>query len=348
MIQIALFCLFIVAVLFAIRWDLNSNKGLELTIKQASLRTIMWFAIGLGFSILLFFFYHHFHQFYHINQFLNYKVTYQSQFQIVTHGDIQQTINNFNKNAAVLFLSGFFIEYALSMDNLFVILLIFQSYKVSPTNQRKLLSYGIWGAIIMRFIFIFAGSALVSQFHFILYIFAIFLIYSGFKIMLQKEEDENFDPQSSKLVKFASKLVKINHQAPATKLWYRSNGALFFTPLFLILLVVEFSDVIFAVDSVPAIFGITTDAYLVFFANIFAIIGLRSLFFVLGASINKFYALQYGLSLVLIFIGCKMLFQHWFHQIGFNHMHNLLTLITILGGSIAFSLIFPKPNSSNN
>jgi tellurite resistance protein TerC len=327
-------------VLLAVRWDLSSNKGKPLSIKQATLRTLMWLSIGLSFSIALYYGYHWFCGFTSVQQLAAYQVQYGGNF--VTHGDFALAAQEFNKASAILFLSGFFIEYALSMDNLFVILLIFGSYKVAPQNQRKLLSYGVWGAIIMRFIFIFAGSAVVQKFHWVLYVFAIFLIYSGLKIMLTKQEDEDFNPNDSKLVRFANKLLKVKEGQSHDSFWFKENGVLFFTPLFLILIVIEFTDVIFAVDSVPAIFGITQDPYLVFFANIFAIIGLRSLFFVLGASMDKFYALQYGLSLVLIFIGFKMLFEPWFQTIGFTHMHNLLTLIGILGVSILTSVVFPR------
>ena len=322
------------------RWDLSAGNGKSLSIKQASLRTLMWFGIGLGFSMAIYFGYHLFNNFQTAEQFVNYKTQYGGDFS--TQGGISSIIADFNKSASILYLSGFFIEYALSMDNLFVILLIFQSYKVSEAHQRKLLSYGIWGAIIMRFIFIFLGSAVVQQFHWVLYIFAVFLIYSGIKIMLSKGDDEDFDPDSSKLVKFTNKILKVKADGRSGSFWFRENGTLFFTPLFLILIVVEFTDVIFAVDSVPAIFGITRDPFLVFFSNIFAIVGLRSLFFVLGASMNKFYALQYGLSLVLVFIGLKMIFEPWFHGIGFTHIHNLFALLGILGLSILTSVVFPR------
>ena len=300
----------------------------------------MWFSIGLSFSLAIYFGYHLFNNFNSLEQFNAYKLQYGGDF--ATHGNLEKTISDFNKSAAILYLSGFFIEYALSMDNLFVILLIFQSYKMPATHQRKLLSYGIWGAIIMRFVFIFLGSAVVQEFHWVLYIFAVFLIYSGVKIMLNKGEDDDFDPDNSKLVRFTNRILKVKADGRTGSFWFRENGILYFTPLFLILIVVEFTDVIFAVDSVPAIFGITQDPFLVFFANIFAIIGLRSLFFVLGASMNKFYALQYGLSLVLVFIGLKMIFEPWFHGIGFTHIHNLFALLAILGLSILTSVVFPR------
>lgn len=340
MIQIISFILFVFCILVAIRWDLSAGNGKSLSIKQASLRTLLWFAIGLGFSLALYFGYHLFNDFSSIEQFNAYKAQYGGSF--ATYGDLSRTIDEFNASASILYLSGFFIEYALSMDNLFVILLIFQSYKVPEIHQRKLLNYGIWGAIIMRFIFIFLGSAIVQKFHWVLYVFAVFLIYSGIKIMLSKGEDDSFDPENSKLVKVSNRILKVKTNGSSGSFWFRENGTLFFTPLFLILIVVEFTDVIFAVDSVPAIFGITQDPFLVFFSNIFAIIGLRSLFFVLGASMEKFYALQYGLSLVLIFIGVKMIFEPWFHSIGFTHIHNLFTLLSILGLSILTSLAFPK------
>ena len=257
-------------------------------------------------------------------------------------GDFASEIIRYNDRISLDFLTGYFIEYSLSVDNLFVILLIFSSFSVSPVYYKKVLFWGVLGAIVLRMLFIFSGSMLIAQFHWILYIFGAFLVFSGLKILWTKDEDEKMDTEKHPMVRLASKYFSVHPEYVKGKFFFKENGKRFITPLFLVLLVVEFSDLVFAVDSVPAIFSITKDPYIVFFSNIFAIMGLRSLFFLLSNIMHLFSYLKYGLGVLLAFIGVKMLFEHWFASIGFNNLISLFIILGILSGSILLSLIFPK------
>ncbi len=257
-------------------------------------------------------------------------------------GDFASEIIRYNDRISLDFLTGYFIEYSLSVDNLFVILLIFSSFSVPPVYYKKVLFWGVLGAIVLRMLFIFSGSMLIAQFHWILYIFGAFLVFSGLKILWIKDEDEKMDTEKHPMVRLASKYFSVHPEYVKGKFFFKENGKRFITPLFLVLLVVEFSDLVFAVDSVPAIFSITKDPYIVFFSNIFAIMGLRSLFFLLSNIMHLFSYLKYGLGVLLAFIGVKMLFEHWFASIGFNNLISLFIILGILSGSILLSLIFPK------
>jgi tellurite resistance protein TerC len=257
-------------------------------------------------------------------------------------GDFASEIIRYNDRISLDFLTGYFIEYSLSVDNLFVILLIFSSFSVPPVYYKKVLFWGVLGAIVLRMLFIFSGSMLIAQFHWILYIFGAFLVFSGLKILWTKDEDEKMDTEKHPMVRLASKYFSVHPEYVKGKFFFKENGKRFITPLFLVLLVVEFSDLVFAVDSVPAIFSITKDPYIVFFSNIFAIMGLRSLFFLLSNIMHLFSYLKYGLGVLLAFIGVKMLFEHWFASIGFNNLISLFIILGILSGSILLSLIFPK------
>ncbi len=202
--------------------------------------------------------------------------------------------------------------------------------------------WGILGAVVMRFIFIFLGAALITKFGWILYVFGAFLVFTGVKMFIQRNEDEEIDPQNHPVVKFASKYFKVTPKLDQGKFFHVENGVKYMTPLFLVLLVIEFTDLIFAVDSIPAIFSVTKDAYIVFFSNIFAILGLRSMFFLLINIIHKFQYLKVGLAFLLVFIGIKMLAHDWLSDIGFTTSHSLIVIVGILGISIIASLLFPK------
>ncbi len=206
---------------------------------------------------------------------------------------------------AKLFLTGYLIELSLSVDNLFVILLIFTFFKVPKKFQHRVLFWGIMGALVMRMVMIFAGAELVERFHWLIYIFGAFLVYTGLK-MFQNQED-NFEPHESAIVKLATKFIRISKHYDGEKFFTTVDGVRTGTLLLLVLIVVEFTDLIFAVDSIPAIFGITTDRFIVYTSNIFAILGLRTFFFLLSDLANRFHYLKYGLAFVLTFIGLKML-----------------------------------------
>jgi tellurite resistance protein TerC len=247
----------------------------------------------------------------------------------------------FNKNLALQYLTGYIIEYSLSLDNVFVILLIFLSFKVPKKYYKRVLFWGILGAIIMRFIFIFSLSAIIYKFAWVMYIFGVFLIIMAVKMLMDfiTKKVEKIDVKHHPMVRFTKKFFPVHPHFEEEKFWLRINGKTFVTPLFIVLMVIEFSDVIFAVDSVPAIFAVTRDPYIVFFSNIFAIMGLRSLFFLVSHFFSKFFYLKVGLAALLAFIGLKMLI-HDFFKISTND--SLIVISVILGLSIGASLIHNK------
>ncbi len=206
---------------------------------------------------------------------------------------------------AKLFLTGYLIELSLSVDNLFVFLLIFSFFKVPKKYQHRVLFWGIMGALIMRMIMIFAGAELVERFHWIIYVFGAFLVYTGLKMF--QNTDDNFEPHESAVVKLATRYIRISKHYDGDRFFTNVDGVRTGTLLLLVLITVEFTDLVFAIDSIPAIFGITTDRFLVYTSNIFAILGLRTFFFLLADLAGRFHLLKYGLAFVLTFIGIKML-----------------------------------------
>jgi tellurite resistance protein TerC len=206
---------------------------------------------------------------------------------------------------ALQFLTGYLLEESLSVDNLFVILLIFTYFKVPALYQHNVLFWGILGAQVMRAIFIFSGVALLHHFHWIIYIFGAFLIYTAFKLIVEKEKE--VDPEKNVVLKLFRRVMPVTPGYHENKFFIRLNGKLHATPLFVVLLVVETTDLIFAVDSIPAILAITTDTFIVYTSNIFAILGLRALYFALAGLMGMFRYLHYGLGAILAFVGVKML-----------------------------------------
>lgn len=206
---------------------------------------------------------------------------------------------------AKLFLTGYLIELSLSVDNLFVFLLIFTFFKVPKKFQHRVLFWGIMGALVLRMVMIFAGAELVERFHWIIYVFGAFLVYTG--LMMFRDTDDHFEPHESAIVKFATKYIRISKHYEGDKFFVMKDGVRTGTLLLLVLITVEFTDLIFAVDSIPAIFGITTDRFLVYTSNIFAILGLRTFYFLLADVADRFHLLKYGLAFILTFIGVKML-----------------------------------------
>lgn len=206
---------------------------------------------------------------------------------------------------AKLFLTGYLIELSLSVDNLFVFLLVFTFFKVPKKYQHRVLFWGIIGALVMRMIMIFAGAELVERFHWIIYLFGAFLLYTGLKMF--QDTDDNFEPHESAVVKLVTRYVRISKKYEGEKFFVVKDGVRSGTLLLLVLITVEFTDLVFAVDSIPAIFGITTDRFIIYTSNIFAILGLRTFFFLLSDMAEAFHYLKYGLAFVLSFIGVKML-----------------------------------------
>ena len=210
------------------------------------------------------------------------------------------------------FLAGYLIEQSLSIDNMFVFVMIFGYFAVPPELQRRVLLYGVLGAIVMRAGMILAGVWLVTQFAWILYVFGAFLVFTGIKMIVFAEAEP--DLEQNPLLRWLRGHLRITANFHGEKFFVRQNGLLWATPMFLVLLLIEASDVIFAVDSIPAIFAVTTDPFIVFTSNIFAMIGLRALYFLLADMAERFHLLKYGLALVLIYIGGKMLAMPWFHM----------------------------------
>jgi len=257
-------------------------------------------------------------------------------------GDFEGSLEIYRKNMSLEFITGYLLEYALSVDNIFVIILIFASFGVRAKYYKKVLFWGVLGAIIMRFVFIFVGSALIQRFEWIIYLFGILLVYQGGKIFFQGDEDEKIDPAKHPVVKFASKYLPVFPRYVYEHFFVRKKGKWMVTPLFVVVLIVEFTDLIFAVDSVPAVFSVTKDPYVVFFSNIFAIMGLRSMFFFLSNIMGLFRFLKYGLGVLLVFIGGKMLAHKPLEAMGFETVYSLYIILGILAVSILASVVFPE------
>jgi tellurite resistance protein TerC len=244
----------------------------------------------------------------------------------------------FGKTKALEFLTGYVIEYSLSVDNIFVFILIFSYFAVKSEYQHKILFWGILGALVMRGIFIFAGVALINRFHWIVLIFGAFLVYSGIHMLFQKETA--VDPEKNPIVKFFRKFLPVTDTIHGNKLFVRQDNKLYATPLFLVLLVIESSDLIFAVDSIPAILAISKDSFIVYTSNVFAIMGLRSLYFAVSGIMGYFRYLKVGLSFVLSFVGLKMLAAYFHLEIPI--LFSLAVIIGILTFSVLASVII-KP-----
>ncbi len=211
-------------------------------------------------------------------------------------------------DASIEFFSAYLTEYALSVDNIFVILLILKYFTVKEEYYHKVLFWGILGAVVFRGLFIFVGAYFIAKFHWILYIFGVFLIYSGIKIYFE-DSDEKIDPEKNPILRLCRKYLPITKEEMGDKFLVSVNGKWMFTPLFLVIILIETTDLIFAVDSIPAAFAITQNEFLIYTSNIFAVMGLRAMFFLLSGVIDRFYLLQKGLSIILFFIGAKMLLE---------------------------------------
>jgi len=240
------------------------------------------------------------------------------------------------RGPALEFVTGYVIELSLSVDNLFVFLLIFRYFQVPTVHQHKVLFWGILGALIMRAVFILAGVGLIRQFHWIIYIFGALLVYSGIKLF--RQENAEIHPEKNPLLRLFRRWIPVTKDYEEAKFFVRRPG-LYATPLFIVLLVVETTDVLFAVDSIPAILAITLDAFIVYTSNVFAILGLRSMYFALAGMMELFHYLHYGLSLVLIFVGGKMLVSHYY-QIPTELALGIVAGILII--SVVASMVHPR------
>ena len=272
----------VVAIMLAIDLLLQGRRGSHsMTMKQAAGRSNLWGTLSLLFNAAFWW--------------------YLVQTQGRAVADPQ----------ALAFLTGYLIEKALAVDNVFVWLMLFSYFAVPPALQRRVLVYGVLGAIVLRTIMIFAGSWLISQFDWLLYVFGAFLLFTGVKMALAKEDDSGIGDKP--LVRWIRSHLRMTDKIESERFFTRKNGVLFATPLLLVLILVELSDVIFAVDSIPAIFAVTTDPFIVLTSNLFAILGLRAMYFLLAGVAERFSMLKYGLSVILVFIGVKMLIVDFYH-----------------------------------
>ena len=278
----------------------NRKADEEVSAKSALVQTGFWVAIAMGFAFYVF----------------------------KAHG----------RDHSLLFLTGFVIEKALSVDNLFVFLVVFAYFKVRPSHQRRILFWGILTAVILRAVLIFAGAAIVRQFHFVLYFFGAFLLYTAWKLLFSSG-NEDVDPEKNQVLVLMRKYIPIAPMLDGAHFFTRVGGKLMATPLLAVLVVIETTDVVFALDSVPAIFSITQDPFLIYTSNIFAILGLRALYFALAAMMGKFRFLNVGLALVLAFVGLKMLGEHWYKV---PIPISLGVVATLIVGAVIASLLFPE------
>ncbi|HBZ3576055.1 TPA: TerC family protein [Klebsiella pneumoniae] len=291
----------VVAIMLAIDLLLQGRRGSHsMTMKQAAGWSILWVTLSLLFNAAFWW--------------------YLVQTQGRAVADPQ----------ALAFLTGYLIEKALAVDNVFVWLMLFSYFAVPPALQRRVLVYGVLGAIVLRTIMIFAGSWLISQFDWLLYVFGAFLLFTGVKMALVKEDDSGIGDKP--LVRWIRSHLRMTDKIESERFFTRKNGVLFATPLLLVLILVELSDVIFAVDSIPAIFAVTTDPFIVLTSNLFAILGLRAMYFLLAGVAERFSMLKYGLSVILVFIGVKMLI------VDFYHIPVAISL-GVVGGILAVTLL---------
>jgi tellurite resistance protein TerC len=245
------------------------------------------------------------------------------------------------RDLSASYVVAYLVEESLSVDNLFVFLVIFNYFKLSESRQHRVLSWGVAGAVVMRGIFIFAGSALLHRFHWMTYLFGAFLIYTGLKLAFRKAE-ANVNPEDNVALKLARRLLRTTEQYDGDHFSIVKDGIRYATPLFLVLVVIEVTDLLFAFDSVPAVLAVSKDVYVVYTSNIMAILGLRALYFVLSGMMNRFHHLGTGLSLILIFIGVKMAIVHF---VKIPSLVSLAVIVCVLTGAIVLSLLRP-PNGT--
>ena len=340
--EIFILLAFLAFIFIALAIDLGlfNKTAHKISLKESLVFTCVWIVLALIFFVFLRFFGDVIHGVPDMEtlQAINLRNGHNIAFK--DGADFATNLQLYRNQLSLEFITGYLIEYAMSIDNVFVILLIFTGFGVNEKYYHRVLFWGILGAIVMRFIFIFALSGLVHKFAWVLAVFGVILIITAVRMFINRNKHEKVDVENHKVVKLVSKYFAVSPRFHEEHFFIKENGKHLITPLFLVLLVIEFSDLIFAVDSVPAIFSVTKDQYIVFFSNIFAIIGLRSLFFLLSSIVNLFYYLRHGLSLLLGFIGAKMLLEV-FDIIHISTVLSLLVILAILIGCILLSVIFP-------
>jgi len=343
------FALFIVFILVMLALDLGvfNKKDHEVGIKEATRTTIMWILLSMGMALLLYLRAEWVHGITDMDGLLAYAANQPellSQLQMA--GGFEEALRIYRHEVTEQYLAGYFLEESLSIDNIFVMIMIFVSFGIDKKYYHRVLFWGILGAIVMRFLFIFALGAVVTKLSWVLAVFGVILLYSGVK-MFRDKGDEQIDTANHPAVRFASKHFRVSPTMDGHNFFTHIDGKRYITPLFLVLLVIEFSDIVFAVDSIPAVFSVTTDPYIVYMSNIFAIMGLRSLFFLLSGVTDKFWLLRYGLGVLLCFIGIKMI-GHEFFGLSISTTTSLMVILGILVGSITLSLLIPQKEKSAN
>jgi tellurite resistance protein TerC len=303
------YLVFGIVLTLALIFDLGllSQKGKKVTIRQALYQTLFWVGLALAFFVFLW-------------------------------------IQN-DPSIALQYLSGYLMEWSLSIDNIFVFILIFAAFSVKEKHYGRVLLIGILMALVFRVIFITVGVALVQEFEWILYIFGAFLIYTGYKMFAAKK-DEEFDPRQSKIFNFLKRFLPLTHHDGGGKYIITENGKSVYTSLFVVVIMLAAIDLVFALDSIPAIMGISRDKMVIYTSNIFAVLGLRSLFFLLRGAVSRFDYLQQGIAIVLVFIGLKMLGEHWINQWivdkNIQVFISLGVILVCLGGSIFYSIFIRR------
>ncbi len=341
--EIIFFGSFLFIVLFILFIDLGifDKHSHVVGFREAFIWTSIWISLAIGFFFFIRFKGELLHGIDSLEKLKELIVLYGHPINL-ENLSFKEAINAYNSNLALEYITGYLIEYTLSIDNVFVILMIFYSFNVHEMHYKRVLFWGILGAIVFRFVFIFLSSSLIQHFSWTFYLFGAILIYSGVKMFLERNKKEKINTQNHPVVKFISKYMKVYPRFVGENFFVRKDKVLYVTPLFIVLMMVEFSDVIFAIDSVPAIFSVTKDPYIVFFSNVFAILGLRSLFFFVAHIIKFFRFLKIGISILLTFIGFKLIFHDWLKEIGFTTTHSLYMILFVLVGSILASIIIPE------
>lgn len=343
--ELPFFSIFLVIIMVMLFIDLGvfSKKSHVVSLKESMAWTIFWIALAIGFYFLV---RHHGELIHNLETYEDYvsnihKFKHPVKYDGLALDELRQA---YDHNLAKQYLTGYLIEKSLSLDNIFVILLIFISFNVPEKYYKRVLFWGILGAIVMRFVFIFALSAIIYRFEWVLLIFGAMLIYLAIKMLLDfiRKQAPKIDVEHHPMVRFSKRLFPVHPRFEEGKFFHRVNGKLFITPLFIALMVVEFSDLVFAVDSIPAIFAVSRDPYIVFYSNIFAILGLRSLFFVVSHFFHKFYYLKIGLAALLGYVGIKIILPFINHDWKIGTDESLIIISAILGLSIVASLIFSK------
>lgn len=336
------FVVFIAAIL-VLDMLVIDRKAHVVSIKEAGTWTGVWIGLALLFSVFLWFHGDMVHGIENMQDLQAVAARYAAHLKLDA-SDFEASLQQYRHYMTISYISGYLIEKTLSVDNLFVMMMIFTSFGVGKNEYQHVLNWGILGAIVLRFIFIFLGAAIISRFDWILLVFGAILIYSGIKMYVNRNKKEEINVEKHPLVKFLTKTGRMCPKFMGDKFFVREAGKWLLTPLFVTVLVIEFSDLIFAFDSIPAVFSVSLDPYVVFFSNIFAILGLRAMFFLLAAIADKFRYLKTGVCVLLVFIGVKMLIHKYFE---IDAIASLLFIIAVLIISIGASLIIPQKKDSH-